>query len=201
LYLRDVDTVKRFLIRNNVHQVKTRVAWSPDLGHHTVLCRPGFYDPDDVIYVLRRRLINDIWVPDEERHYDRTLPPPERPPPPPGCHRRRAYESWSTVELERRILAARDFEQWIYPQEVAVWLIVHEMTLYRWRTAGLGPPFLQGPNLVPSSRRNPDNTIKPLSQRTLQPSFNHRFDRVLYDRNRVVAWLKKIYLQRIRNGV
>jgi hypothetical protein len=188
------DIIKRFLKQHRIRPVKGLVAWFADRGHFSVKTPHHYYDPHDLIYVLRRRLLNDLVL--EERD-PRTAPPVGAP----AYQRPREFDRWDVHEIDARMRSGLDFEQWLYPQEVAIWLIVHEMTLYCWRRAGIGPPFVQGPNLVPSSRRNPDNTIKPLSRRTLQPSFNHRFDRVLYDRNRVVAWLKKIYLQRVRSGV
>ena len=82
--------------------------------------------------------------------------------------------------------------QWLTPAQTAAWLRTTTKTLYLWRRTGKGPPFHQGPDLVPSSRRHPVHGVAlPVSLRSKNTRSRGRFDPVLYDRNQVVAWLRE----------
>jgi len=188
--------VVRFLRRHNILNVPEPIAWHPVRGHITRYAT-NYYDPNEVIYVLRGILNergDDLFNLPLHGPEVREAPPVQPIP----CFLTPVFARWSLEERHRRVLAAGSFGQWLQPKEVAEWLEVTVVTLCRWRRADVGPPYLQARDLVPSSWRNPDGTGRIQSIRTPRPSFNHRYDPVLYDKNRVIAWLKNNCVQRLR---
>jgi len=163
-----------------------------------------YFNPADVWCelqtLLRRRGDYGMELADRGPHFKE---PPDAPPvitprrsatwkPGEKC----GFNRWTEEEIrDRQAILARSL-QWLQPKELANLLSVTGTTLYRWRRANRGPKYHQRPDLVPSSARFPDGRIAPRSKRTPRPSFVHRYDPVLYDRNQVLQWLENIYLQR-----
>ena len=170
-------------------------------GHVRVGGNVRYYDPARVSLVFRDALNSAGIDPGK-------LPPHEerfREAPAKRFHAPRQNNGWlQRADLAELLDHAATQGQWLTTGETAAWLGVTSATLYNWRRRldetgdrRTYPPYYQGPDLVPSSARDPNTGLEVPrrgSDRLRHGSFRRRYDPVLYDRNQVVLWLKS-YLQ------
>jgi hypothetical protein len=187
------STLTNFLTATGVHREK--FVMKNSVNHGPIEIASPFiryYDPLKVARALRRELhsregVGDrLWSLPSTEGVVRFLPKKHNS----GFCRGNVpiWVRWTMEQVEERVQMAEGLGLWLTTREVAEWLDVSTMTLYRWRRVGVGPPFLRRANLVPSSARDPrTGTVKPSGLHHLRG----RHLPVLYDRNQVVGWLKK----------
>ena len=172
------------------------------LGHVRAKRSARYYDPSAVAEVLRGRL-SEVG---DERGGTTPQQTGTGAREAPAKQQELRASVWRNRDLDDMAEHGKALGQWLTTRETADWLGVTTATLHNWRKQlvrtgdrAVYPPFHQGPDLVPSSARDPEIGIAVPRGRRRSCSFRRRHDPVLYDRNQLLLWIKD--LQAKRNSV
>jgi len=190
-----------FIFRHQIFVVKDPMQDHPVRGYTPASRKMIYYDPRDLLDVLRGKL-NDIGddraqtIPYIYGHGGRYAPPSEGK----YCNNSQR-DRWTQEQLSSRIIELESMGQWITPKELSTILRVGLLAMRKWRDrydvtqdGEKYPVYIQEPGIVPSSAKYPDTgVVRPGAIRGRGPNF-----RVLYNRDMTIAWLKGLLNKKTR---